>query len=150
MKKYRVYADTSVFGGCFDDEFAIESKQFFESVKNGLFTLIISPVLIAEINEAPSNIQKILHDLPINSLEYISYSDDIGNLRDLYLKEKILTVNSKSDAEHVATATIHNADFIISWNFKHIVHYDKISGFNSVNIKNGYKLINIYSPKEVI
>ncbi len=42
MKRPRIYADTSVFGGCFDDEFATESKLFFEDIKFGKFILVIS------------------------------------------------------------------------------------------------------------
>lgn len=39
---------------------------------------------------------------------------------------------------------------IVSWNFKHIVHFDKISGYHGVNLLEGYKAIPIYSPLEVI
>ena len=35
MKRYRIYVDTSIFGGCFDDEFAIESNKLFEEIKSG-------------------------------------------------------------------------------------------------------------------
>lgn len=40
--------------------------------------------------------------------------------------------------------------FLINWNFKHIVHFDKIAGFNAVNIRLGYKALSIFSPKEVV
>ena len=89
-------------------------------------------------------------DIPVSSIVHLEFTDEISYIRDEYLKAKILSQKSKSDAEHVASATIANADFIVSWNFKHIVNFDKINGFNSVNLKNGYKIISIYSPKEVI
>jgi len=38
---------------------------------------------------------------------------------------------------------------IVSWNFKHIVHYDKIRLYNAVNTLRGYTPIGIYSPWEV-
>ena len=38
---------------------------------------------------------------------------------------------------------------LVSWNFKHIVHFEKIQKFNAVNIEMGYKQILIYSPREV-
>ena len=53
MKKFRVYADASVFGGCFDTEFIDDSLAFFDQIKKGLFKIIISPILLAELNEAP-------------------------------------------------------------------------------------------------
>jgi len=39
---------------------------------------------------------------------------------------------------------------IVSWNFKHIVHFDKIRGFNAVNLREGYLPIEIRSPREII
>ncbi|GMU24264.1 MAG: hypothetical protein AMXMBFR13_43390 [Phycisphaerae bacterium] len=41
-RRLRVYADTSVFGGCFDEEFASASRTFFDEVKAGRFTLVVS------------------------------------------------------------------------------------------------------------
>jgi hypothetical protein len=57
---------------------------------------------------------------------------------------------NEDDALHVALATVNNCDMIVSWNFKHIVHYDKIRAYNGINIRLGYSVIAIYSPKEVI
>ena len=67
-----------------------------------------------------------------------------------YLRRKILDNKFKSDLTHIALATVHNADVLVSWNFKHIVQYAKISQFNAVNIEQGYKTIGIYSPREVV
>ena len=50
----------------------------------------------------------------------------------------------------MALATIAKADMIVSWNFRHIVHYDKIRGFNAVNLREGYLPIDIRSPLEVV
>lgn len=150
MKKLRIYAVTSVFGGCFDDEFSEDSKAFFNDIKAGKFILIVSPTTLRELNNAPDFVQKVLADLPASSIELLEYSDEIGFLRDEYLKADIVSNSCKADAEHVASASIAEVDLIISWNFKHIVHYDKISGYQAVNLLNGYKPINIYSPKEVI
>lgn len=50
----------------------------------------------------------------------------------------------------LAAAMVARVDMIVSWNFKHIVHYDKIRGYHGVNLLNGYMAIPIYSPPEVI
>ena len=71
-------------------------------------------------------------------------------LRDAYLKAGILGETSDADALHVAAATVLNCDIVLSWNFKHIVHFEKIQGFNAVNRMNNYKAIDIYSPPEVV
>ena len=53
------------------------------------------------------------------------------------------------DSDHIGLATIAEVDVLVSWNFKHIVHFDKIRLFNAVNIEQGYRPLQIYSPREV-
>jgi predicted nucleic acid-binding protein len=150
MKQFRVYADTSVFGGCFDDEFSDESRLFFADVKAGKFVLVISATAIREIERAPDYVQKVLAELPPENVEIIEFRDEIARLRDAYLEAQILEPESKADAEHIASASVADVDFVVSWNFKHIVHYEKINGYQAVNLMNGYREIRIYSPREVV
>ena len=51
---------------------------------------------------------------------------------------------------HIALATIHKLDVLASWNFKHIVNLDRIKGYNSVNLRMGYSMIEIRSPKDLV
>ena len=53
-----------------------------------------------------------------------------------------------ADCLHIAIATINSADFLVSCNFKHIVNIQRIRGFNAINIKNGYRQLEIRSPRE--
>ncbi len=150
MKKLRIYLDTSVFGGCFDDEFSTDSQKIFAEIKYGKFIPVISNTTLAELEPAPIEVRKILGDINPDNAEFVSVSEEILALRDAYLDAGVVGYASTEDAEHVAIATVVNVDFIVSWNFKHIVHYDKIAGYNAVNIANGYRIIQIFSPKEVI
>ena len=70
-------------------------------------------------------------------------------LTDTYLEREILTFKFADDAFHIALASVANVDVLVSWDFKHIVHFDKIRRFSAVNIKRGYKPLQIYSPREV-
>jgi len=150
MKKLRVYVDTSVIGGCFDEEFEYESNLLVEMAINGKAVLLISDELVAEMQYAPQEVQDKLFALPTECFERLETKDEAVELHNAYLKAKILGRASESDALHVANATVAKADMIVSWNFKHIVHYDKIRGFNSVNMREEYGMIAIYSPKEVV
>lgn len=51
---------------------------------------------------------------------------------------------------HVVLAIIAECKLLVSWNFVHIVHFDKVSLYNAVNMLNGYYAISIFSPQEVI
>jgi len=150
MKRFRVYADTSVFGGCFDDEFAEKSNLFFAAVKTGRFTLVVSSTILAELRRAPDDVREILADLPTDAVEAVELSDETAQLRDAYLRAGILKPENKADAEHIASASVAEVDFVVSWNFKHIVHFEKIVAYQAVNLMNGYREIRIYSPNEVV
>tara|TARA_R110002049_G_scaffold211187_2_gene382224 strand:- start:293 stop:553 length:261 start_codon:yes stop_codon:yes gene_type:complete len=67
-----------------------------------------------------------------------------------YIDEKVVGETSYTDCLHIALATIYQADLLVSWNFKHIVNVERIRGYNSINIKNGYKQLDIRSPRELM
>lgn len=146
---FRVYTDTSVFGGVFDKEFARLSHLFFEQVRSKRFQLVVSPIVQDEIQFAPENVRDLFDNLyPL--MEFTEISEQALLLRQAYLNAGIVTPKSSSDALHVAIATVTNCHFIISWNFKHIVHFQKIPLYQAVNKIHGYQELNIYSPLEVI
>jgi hypothetical protein len=47
-------------------------------------------------------------------------------------------------------ATVFGADLVVSWTFKHIVHFEKIEGYEGVNSLRGYRSPKNYSPREVV
>ncbi len=79
----------------------------------------------------------------------LNVSNEIRELAEKYIERKIISKKFFDDATHIALATVANVDLLVSWNFKHIVHFEKIRLFNSVNLELGYGEIKIYSPREV-
>lgn len=145
----RVYVDTSVYGGAFDEEFQKASRIFFEQVRQRKFHIVISAVVQEEINDAPAQVRKLFEEM-LSSAEIIAINTEALALQAAYLKEKIISSKWSDDALHVALATIAPCEIIASWNFKHIVHYEKIQKYNAVNKRHGYKSISIHSPLEII
>lgn len=149
MKVPTIYADTSVFGGVFDTEFEGVSKAFFDMVRRGQAKLLISDVTRKEIANAPPQVRDLLDEM-LPYIRLVPVDEDILSLRDAYLTAGIVTEKWADDAGHVAAASVAEADLIVSWNFHHIVHYDKIRLYNGVNGLNGYRTIDVRSPNEVI
>jgi hypothetical protein len=145
----KVYADTSVFGGVFDDEFAEASSTFFDQVRVGSFELFVSDVTAREIASAPAEVREFFDDL-VWCMKTVSVDEAVLSLRDAYVQSGIVSEKWRDDAAHVAAATIAEADLIVSWNFKHIVHFDKIRLYNEVNVAHGLRVMEIRSPSEVI
>ena len=149
MKIQRVYVDTSVIGGCFDDEFSIWSNGLMEDFRLGNYTPVFSEAILAEISDAPADIRKLYQSLQSLDPEIIPITESALELANSYQSKGILSPNFFADGLHIALATIAEVDLLVSWNFKHIVHFDKIRLFNAVNIELGYKPLQIYSPREV-
>ena len=146
----RLYLDTSVFGGVFDEEFASDSKRLIDAVHSKKFVVMVSDVVLEEIQGAPDGVREIVANLPKDQQFFVDTTEEVIKLRDEYLQRKILTSKSIDDATHVALATVNRADAIVSWNFKHIVRLDKMRQYNQVNFSLKYGLLQIVSPKEVL
>ena len=148
--KQKIYIDTSVIGGCFDEEFEEASNLLIDAIIRGELIGVISEVVFLELEEAPPRVRDMLDDLPKENFEYVELTEEASNLAKFYITEKVIELKHLNDAEHIAVATVSKVDVLVSWNFKHIVNLAKIRGFNAVNLKMGYNLIDIRSPWEVI
>lgn len=146
--KPRIYIDTSVFGGYFDEEFQEFTQPLFERIQKQEFILLFSTVTQDELENAPIRVQKLVRQLSAELTEFIDLTVEAIELANQYIAEKVVGQTSYADCLHIALATIHRADFLISWNFKHIVNVQRIMGYNSINIKNGYKQLEIRSPRD--
>jgi predicted nucleic acid-binding protein len=148
-KSERIYIDTSVIGGCFDAEFAPWSNGLFKDFRLGLYHPVVSEVVAAEVEDAPEGVRQRYEELLELDAEVLEVDPEVLHLADTYQAKKILTPKFYDDGLHIALATVAGVDLLVSWNFKHIVHYEKIRLFSAVNEELGYAPLQIYSPREV-
>jgi hypothetical protein len=111
---------------------------------------VISDLLELELSLAPRYISDLLLKYSNDRFEHIELNQEVLDLADQYVKEKVVGKTSIEDCRHIALATIHKVDVLASWNFKHIVNLNRIKGYNSVNLKLGYSTIEIRTPKELV
>jgi len=146
----RIYIDTSVIGGYFDDEFKEWSEILFKEIVRGKKIAIISEVTLGELENAPLHVRNLLASVPEKNKEIVLLDEESRHLSNLYIREKIVTEKSLLDTRHIAIASVNHADVLVSWNFKHIVNYKLIRLYNSVNLKYGYPVLEIRTPREII
>jgi len=146
--KLRIYIDTSVIGGYFDRDLEPYTVPLFERIQNGEFTVLLSSVTQDELENAPVHVQELVKNMRSEHIEFLTTTDETVDLANEYINERVVGQTSFADCLHIALATIHRADFLLSWNFRHIVNVQKIRGYNSINIRNGYKLLEIRSPRD--
>jgi len=144
-----VYVDTSVFGGAFDEEFAEASRAFFEEVRSGRFDALASSVVLDELRGAPEDVRRFYADLG-SRVKVAELSEAALKLVRQYVAAGIVSERWRPDAEHVAMATVSGCRAIVSWNFRHIVHFEKIPLYNGVNMSQGFEPLAIHTPQEMV
>ena len=127
--KQRIYIDTSVVGGYFDEEFSDATQGLFKRFEKNEIIFVVSDS---------------------DKFERIQLTEEAIKLAETYISEKVVGKTSLEDCRHIALATINRVDVLASWNFKHIVNLDRIKGYNSVNYRLGYPMIEIRSPKDLL
>ena len=146
----RIYIDTSIVGGYFDEEFKEATRMLFQRFENKEIKFVVSELLDLELIKAPLHIRELLFNYPSDYFERVDLTEEAIRLADTYIEEKVVGKTSIEDCRHIAMATIYKVDVLASWNFKHIVNLDRIKGYNSVNLRLGYSMIEIRSPKDLV
>ncbi len=148
--KSRIYIDSSVIGGYFDDEFEVATRKLFDRIIAKDFDIYFSEVNETELSLAPLRVRELIKLIPKDCYKYLELNKEAKKLAETYVAEKALGKASMNDAYHIAIASVNRLDCLVSWNFKHIVNFDKIKLFNSINLKSGYPLIDIRTPLEFL
>jgi hypothetical protein len=156
MRKLRIYLDTSVISFLYAEDapdFRKITLDFFNH-HFSKYAMFISTIVLFELNNTKdaterSRLLKIVATYPFNVIN-IEGDQAVNHLAELYIAEKIIPVNKKEDALHVAVSTVHGMDILLSWNFKHLANIKKQRQINSLNEREGYyKRLNLLSPLEV-
>jgi predicted nucleic acid-binding protein len=149
MRRFRVYVDTSVIGGCFDPEFAEWSRLLFEDFRRGRLVAVVSDIVTSEVEDAPPRVRRLYAEMRTDYAEFVASGPGAIELARAYCDAGVLRERDWDDALHIAIATIAAVDALVSWNFRHVVRLDRIERVNEVNTRLGFPRIAIGSPREV-
>ena len=111
---------------------------------------MVSYLLDLELLNAPQQVREHLLKYSADKFQRVELTEVVIKLAETYIDEKVVGRTSLEDCRHIAMAIIHKVDVLASWNFKNIVNLDKINGYNSVNLRLGYSMIEIRSPKDLV
>jgi hypothetical protein len=146
----RIYTDTSVIGGCEDDEFRVHSQRLMDAFVRGELQLVLSELTLRELVPAPLAVREVVARVPESSIEVVQLTPAADELARQYVAEGLLPANMLADAQHIAMASVASVDALVSWNFRHVVNLSRIRGYHGVNARLGYALVEIRSPREVL
>jgi len=145
----KLYLDTSVYCGYFDEEFEEITQTFFQRIFENEFKIITSNLTDQEMMNAPKRVIELYNSIQNPLIINVDNDKKVIDLAEKYIENKVVGLTSLTDCGHIAAASINNADILVSWNFKHIVNVVRIVGYNNINKMEGYKNLEIRSPREI-
>jgi predicted nucleic acid-binding protein len=151
LNKTKVYLDTSVISYLEQDDAPERKKitcEVWETLKSGKYDILISNVVVRELSECSDQVKRNLLLKHLDEIQYelVDVTEKTVELAEHIIDFGILKQKSFDDCQHIAAAIVNNCDFIISWNFKHIVNVKTIRGIKILTTMEGYKDIAIYPP----
>lgn len=150
MHSTTLYLDTSVVGGCFDEEWREATLELFRRAELGLFHLVASVVTSNEVLGAPPMVQGHFASVFTDPAQILELTDEAESLAQAYLVAGIVTPKYVDDARHIAIATSNGLPLVVSWNFRHLANLKREAGFNSVNLLQGYPQLRIITPLQLL
>lgn len=150
--KMKVYLDTSVISYLEQDDAPEKmeiTRKVWELFKKGNYELYMSNLVTYELNKCKDVQKRKKFAQRLNEVEFflVDIVENVENLAQEFVSKGILKEKSLDDCKHIATAMMYECDYIISWNFKHIVNVRTVNGVREIAMENGRKNISIYSPE---
>jgi len=146
----KVYLDTSVPSAYYDNrqpERQKMTKDFWPMLKD--YEVSVSDVTIGELKRhKDERIKENMLNL-IKDYDVLKSSPESEALAKAYVENGIIKERFKEDADHIAIATIAEVDYLISWNFGHLVNVKTRERVKALNILKGYKPIEIIALPEL-
>ena len=109
----------------------------------------VTSLVAAELIEAPERVRDLFNST-FEAADVLNITEEIDHLAATYVGQGVVTPKYEDDARHVAACTVNRIDFLVSWNFRHMVNMQRETAFNGVNLLNGYTAIRIVNPLEII
>jgi len=154
MKKIRLYLDTSVISHLEapdTPEKMRETLALWEDIKAGKYEIVLSGVVDKELNDCHEPKRQILYDfLAMIDYSKVIVNDEVRNIADEIIKLDILKPKHYLDCSHIGCAIISQSDYIVSWNFKHLVNIKTVNGVRAITNLFNYKPIDIIPPSMLV
>jgi hypothetical protein len=126
-----------------------QATEEWWATRRGEFECRVSQVVIDEASAGdPTEVQKRL--AIISGLPALEITEDAESLTQAILAEGILPPHAVRDAAHVAVATVHAVDYLLTWNCRHLANAQIARRITLVCERLGYRMPNICTPEELM
>jgi predicted nucleic acid-binding protein len=154
MRKLKIYLETTMFNYYFDTDRDAHPYvvRLFEKIAEGKYEAYTSEHAVSELQQASNEKKRnnMLDLIPKYGIIVLGHNAEAERLADLYIAERVLPKDCVNDSLHIAIASVNDIDIILSLNFKHITSKITEEKTGIINIRNGYRRVDIRPPMEVV
>ena len=153
-KRLKLYLETSIFGfmvGTRQEPYTEATERPFHEIAEGHFDAFVSDEVLRELRRAPAPLRAQLFQIvSMHGLHELEVNQEARELTARYIEAGIVPAKVEPDALHIAIATVHGLDVLVSWNLQHIVKTKTRREVNAINALWGYRSLDLATPQEVI
>jgi predicted nucleic acid-binding protein len=150
----KLYLETTVFNFYYlekESKRKDDTHKLFNAIKGGKYAVYTSQYVLDEIaRDTPGKFKKMRGLIDKYVQDTIYFNEEVQNLADLYVERRIIPAKFITDARHIAAATVSKLDFVVSFNFGHIVKPKTMIGTGFANLHYGFRQIGLCTPTEVL
>ena len=155
MRKQRIYLETTLFNYYFEEDRGIDhinTVLLFGEIAAGKYEAFTSAYVVEELERAPDEDKrsKMLGLITKYGITVLNESDEAVKIAEIYTEKGVIQRKYMADCLHIAIATVHGLDMIVSKNLEHIVKDKTIRMTTDINVQKGYRAVRICSPTEVM
>ena len=153
--RQKIYVETSIPSFYFDTRTSAEmlamkrwTRRFWDE-ERWSFDLVTAAPVLAELRAAPSPKRELALTL-VNDLPVLEASKEVRDVVAFYLAKKLMPSRDSEDAAHLAFATVHGCDWLLTWNCAHLANARKFGHIQAVNDLLGLRSPGLITPMQLL
>lgn len=155
MSKPRVYVETTIPSFYYDhreSRVVVERRQITRRWWAGAaerHELVTSSVVLDELARGTSE-RVLLRRGLLQSIRTVQLVPELAGIVQTYLAHKLMPANPPEDALHLALASWHHCDFIVTWNCRHLANPNKAAHIRRINMGLGLHVPKLVTPADLL
>ena len=151
MRRIKLYLDSSVISHLEAQDTADkmqETLSLWDDIKSSKYEIYLSSVVFEELEDCYEPKRKLLYEY-LEQIDFfqLEVNDQVRKIADEIIRLGILKEKHIRDCMHIGCAIISESDYLVSWNFKHLVNIKTVKGVRALTNLFDYKSIDIISPQ---
>ena len=148
-----MYLESTVFNYYFDvdRDGHKDTVRLFEAIGAGEYEAYTSEYAMIELRDAKDPKKSNMLALTVKyGIVILDIDAESERMTDMYIQNGVIPAKYRIDASHIASASVHELDCVLSFNYKHINKLKTKRMTQVINLNEGYKAITICTPMEVL